>query len=292
MEKQSSSKNKIKVIVNADDLGFTEDMNVGIEKAHKEGIVRSTSLMSAGSAFKSAVEVAARNPDLAIGVHLSLFEGKPLTPPEEIPSLVDRDGNFRASLMNFLKDYQLGKIVLSEAKLELIRQVNKIVDAGITPSHIDSHKHIHLLPALMDIVLELAEKHNIPAMRLVNEGPFELSGRGFAAFILRRLSVSAAKKLNRRGVLYAHNFIGFMNSGSMTEDKLLSAIQTLRPGINEIMCHPAVRGKGISGLEEMGCSWAKSYAFEDELKALTSPKVKDLINERGIELTSWGRISS
>ena len=136
------------LITNADDFGFTRDVNEGIVHAHRHGILTATTLMATGPAFDHAVELARENPALDVGVHLVLVgsEGYPSTVARLVASL--------------------GRMRIYD---ELARQVGKVVDAGIRPTHLDTHKHTHLLPPVLEAVARLSEEFKIPWVRAAGE---------------------------------------------------------------------------------------------------------------------------
>ena len=131
------------LVVNADDFGFTPDVNQGIEDAHRRGILTATTLMANGAAFDDAVERARLNPSLDIGCHLVLIGGSSLVTGKPFPDSVPR-------LMAALASGQLRPYD------ELKAQIRKILDAGIRPTHLDTHKHTHLAPPVLDAVARLA----------------------------------------------------------------------------------------------------------------------------------------
>jgi Uncharacterized protein conserved in bacteria len=158
-----------KLIVNADDFGLHADVNQAIIQGHKLGCITSTSLMPTGTAAEAAAALAKETPTLGVGVHLTLVAERPVLPPEKVPSLVDADGRFFPDHMVFIKKYLMGKIAMAELRAECAAQIERIEDWGLKPTHLDSHQHLHVLPGLFDICLELAEKHRIKKMRLPAE---------------------------------------------------------------------------------------------------------------------------
>jgi len=138
-----------RLVVNADDFGFTSDVNQGILEAHRNGILTSTTLMANGTAFDDAVRIALENPTLDVGCHLVLIGGRSLVAPgDPLPATVTE---------------LLGAIVSRRLPIydELTAQVRRIVDAGITPTHIDTHKHTHLAPPVLDAVARIAQTFGI-----------------------------------------------------------------------------------------------------------------------------------
>ena len=158
------------LIVNADDLAWTEGVNRGIAQAHRYGIVTSATILANGAAFAAAVELVKATPSLAVGVHLNLSDGKPVSPPETVPSIVNDRGEFKGGPEALLLRVARRNLRIKEVELEWQSQIRKVVNAGIQPTHLDGHKHVHMLPGMFEIVLRLAKRNAIPAVRISHEG--------------------------------------------------------------------------------------------------------------------------
>ena len=154
------------VIINADDFGLTPGVNRGILGAFRDGVLTSTTMLVNLRFFDEAVIIARDNPDLPVGIHLSLLWGRPVTDPARVPSLVERDGSFPRSLGVLARRYFMGRISEEEVKVELRSQVQKFLDAGLTPTHVDTHKHVHSLPGVLRAVTEVAREFGIERVRL------------------------------------------------------------------------------------------------------------------------------
>ena len=150
------------LVVNADDFGFTPDVNQGIVEAHGSGILTAATLMANGAAFEDALRRARQTPSLDIGCHLvliggdSLVTGKPLpaTAPQLIAALARRE----------IRPYD-----------ELKAQVLRILEAGIRPTHLDTHKHTHLAPPVLEAVARLGEEFGIRWVRRPFDIPMNAS---------------------------------------------------------------------------------------------------------------------
>lgn len=277
---------KTYAIVNADDFGLDPGINRGVIEAFGRGIVTSVSLMPTGDAFEEAIALAHEFGELSLGVHLTLVEGIPVLPAEKIPSLVTADGGFLKTPWAFLKRWSTGQIVLGEVKQELEAQVAKVADQGLRIDKLDSHMHIHLLPGIFQTVVEVARKHQIRGVRLPRE-EFHWRGLGCIAgstkqIVLRCLSLIQERHV-RSGQLFCPDYLcGVAESGEMTEGALLRTLSSLRPGITEIMVHPGYRD---SELERWPLS--RRYRRENELIALTSCQVKELVKQLQIELVGY-----
>lgn len=146
----------IQLIVNADDFGFSRGVNHGIIDAHRYGIVNSATMMVNTPGTEHAVELAKQNPQLRVGIHLTLTFGKPVN--QHVPSLVDENDFFRVD-----KNYENNSgVLLEDVRNEWDAQIQKFLSFGIAPAHIDSHHHIHAWPFLEPVVRELAEKYKLP----------------------------------------------------------------------------------------------------------------------------------
>lgn len=154
------------LIVNADDLGWTDGVNRGILAAFHRGIVTSASLLANGPAFAEAVKAAKAAPRLGVGVHLNLSDGSPVADRESVMSLLNDEGSFADGPQGLLLKRARRKLVLDEVEEEWDAQIQKVRDAGIRPTHLDGHKHVHMLPGLFDIAMRLAKNHGIEAIRV------------------------------------------------------------------------------------------------------------------------------
>jgi len=277
---------EVKVIVHADDFGLTEKVNDGILQAHLHGILTSTSIMANGGAFEQALNIVHSTPTLDVGIHLTLIEEKPLLNAEEIPTLLTQEGKFHRNAFHFVRRYLLGKINLDEVRKELDTQIQRVLMAGISPSHLDSHQHIHMLPGILGIVVELSQKYGIPAIRFPHEvrvfrGIRNVSLTRVAQALVLNLFCQAAKgRIGRRTDFFA----GFLFGGNLNKENLLRVLRDLdRSGTYEIMCHP-----GLGDLDTHYSHWR--YHWLDELNALTDKEIADFIHHKGIWLISYRQL--
>lgn len=273
-----------RLIINADDFGLTRGVNRAIIEAHRRGIVTSASLMSGGEAFEEAADLAKQNPGLGVGVHLTLVNGRPVSSPESIPSLVTPQGRFFGSPLRFISRLELGLINLDEVRRELRAQIRRALESGINVTHVDGHKHLHIYPRLLEIVLGLMKEFGIKRIRLPLERPaLAASLNHYLVYLASRASRA---KLSRAKVYFTDHFIGLFETGSLSEAKLRRILSSLRAGTTEIMCHP---GYDDEALGQTGTRLRRHR--EAELRALTSQSVIELIRESGIELISYGDIN-
>lgn len=273
----------MKIIINADDFGRHEKINEAVEKALRDGCLRSATLMPGGKAFDHGVEVARRNPDLGVGIHLTLVNGFPILPINEIPSLVAEDGTFYDDYGTFMKRYATGKIRLEEIRSELAAQITKVQGTGLDLTHLDSHQHLHHLPGILGVVLELAAASNIKRLRF-SRG--RLTEDLFRGHILGRVGLSSlarlgAQKARSKGFMMPDHFAGIVAGEAVTERYLFRLFNHLGKGTTEIMLHPGTDNAVL----QRECQW--EHDFEAELRAVTSTRVLEKMKSMGIEAVNF-----
>jgi predicted glycoside hydrolase/deacetylase ChbG (UPF0249 family) len=264
-----------RLVVNADDFGFTTDVNEGIVEAHRHGILTATTLMANGDAFDDAVRLSRETPSLDIGCHLVLIGGRslvtgkplPLTVPQLVSALARRE----------IRPHE-----------ELSAQVRRILDAGVRPTHLDTHKHTHLAPPVLDAVARLGEEFQIRWIRRPFD--FPLNALRGAVPMLKRLTSDAMSLLRRRfhRVLEQHGcrttdyFAGFQITGRFRTVELVQLLGLIPPGTTELMCHPGRCGEPLRA--------ARTRLKESrvhELEALVAPEVRQALERNGIELVDY-----
>jgi chitin disaccharide deacetylase len=156
----------IVAVVNADDFGLSVSTNAGIRDAYEHGILRSASLMANGEGFDDAVSQVKELPGLGVGIHLSLVGERPIAPPHKLRGLIGSDGRLPPSYADFARGYLLRKFTPREVHREMEAQIARVLHAGIRPTHLDSHQHVHLMPGVFDLTLDLAEAYKIRVVRV------------------------------------------------------------------------------------------------------------------------------
>lgn len=276
----------LKLIVNADDFGISEAVNRGIVEAHVRGIVTSTSIMATAPKFEHAVELARQRPSLAVGVHLVLTEQRPLIGAAAAASLVRPDGTFELHLKQLLKKRLRGLVAMSEVRSELDAQIRRVRSAGITINHLDGHQHVHVLPGISRVVAELAAAHGISAVRYPAERVrgYMLRSVKHAPRVIEQAALNmfcAASPLAR--LRRSDEFVGFYFGGRLDEANLETVISGLPTrGTVELMCHP-----GDEGMRPTD-DW--HYAWAAERDALISPRIRELLLARGMQLVSRPKV--
>jgi predicted glycoside hydrolase/deacetylase ChbG (UPF0249 family) len=251
------------LIVNADDFGFTRDVNRGIVHAHEHGILSATTLMANGDAFDDAVQMARATPSLDVGCHLVLIQGRSLLTGRDLPRTWDE--LVRVLLRRELDVYG-----------ELRAQVQRIIDAGVQPSHLDTHKHTHVLPNVLSAVMRLAKEFDAPYIRL----PFDVGW-----WPVRPLDAWCRRRLHNAQLRTTDHFLGFRLTDVLTEQSLSASLSELPEGSTEFMCHP-----GYMGEELRHAATRLKETRERELEALISPRVREIVDRKGIVVTNYRKL--
>ncbi|MBR3498181.1 MAG: ChbG/HpnK family deacetylase [Selenomonadaceae bacterium] len=277
-----------KIIVNADDFGRHELINRAVERAFTAGCLKSTTLMAGGTAFEDAVSRAKKFSGLGVGIHFTLANGNPVLPPKEIPSLVTEEGIFHGDYVKFLKRYLSGKISLAEVRSELAAQLEKILNAGLTLTHFDSHQHLHHVPGVIEITLDLAAAVEIKSMRVANtklfDGELDSLGKLFGRLGLGSLAKFAAHMAHKKNFATPEHFAGIVAGESVSEKFLLKLIENFQDGTTEVMLHPGTDNKILRGF----CQW--EHDFEEEFAAVTSPKILGALAEKNISAINFSEL--
>lgn len=261
-----------RLIVNADDFGFTHDVNAGIVEAHQRGILTATTLMATGAAFDDAVRLARENPALDVGCHLVLV-GSPGFPP---------------TVLKLLEACALGRI---QPYLELKKQVERILGAGIRATHLDTHKHTHLFPPVLDAVARLSEEFGIPWVRRPFDLPVTPGGVPFAKRMVSRALGGVRGQFHR--VLARHHcrstdhFAGFQITGRFDASDVVRLIESLPAGLTEFMVHP-----GHCTAELRAARTRLKESREMELRALVAPEVREALARCHVQLTRYSQVNT
>ena len=264
-----------RLVVNADDFGYTRDVNRGIVDAHTQGILTATTLMANGAAFQHAIELAKQYPRLDVGCHLVLVGGE---------SLLGNRRPLPRSVPDLLKSLATRSIHPYD---ELRAQVEKILAAGIRPLHLDTHKHTHLAFPVLKAVARLSEEFQIPWVRRPFD--FPLSGTGPIPWTKRAVSKSLQLLRNRfHSELSSHGcrttdyFAGFQLTGYLRDQELAGLLRSLPEGVTEFMCHP-----GYCSDELRASPTHLKESRERELAALVAPEARAALDRYSIKLVSY-----
>jgi chitin disaccharide deacetylase len=288
------------LIVNADDFGWTAGVNRGIAEAHRNGIVTSASLLANGGAFAEAVELTRTSRGLGVGVHLNLSDGPPAAPREAVPSLVNEAGEFEGGPDGLLLKMATRALSVREVEIEWEAQISRVRKAGIEPTHLDGHKHVHMLPGLFEIALRLAKRNGIAAIRVSHEASSLRAAlstgearavvvlkQGVQARGLKLLVRDAREQAERAGVSTADYFCGIAQTGELTKQGVARLLRVLPEGTTELMCHP---GYSDDALRKTATRLQASR--EKELEILTDPEIRNLVASQGIRLIDYAFLAS
>ncbi|MGB6877749.1 MAG: ChbG/HpnK family deacetylase [Candidatus Acidiferrales bacterium] len=282
-----------RLIVNADDFGYTRGVNSGVIRGFRDGIITSTTIMANGLAFGDAVEHAKKNPKLGVGCHLALVGGACVEAASAIPSLADDEGRLPSSLAILTGKLLAGAVRGDDIARELRAQISKVIRAGIDPTHLDSHKHTHSHPRVMEQVVRLADEFGIRRIRKPFEDADVLLRSAFrggwgslrqsvTALVARTAGPQFEKLARAHGISSPERLWGVAATGCLNRGVILSMIGSMQEGVNELMCHP---GEYDDALEHSGTRLKRER--ERELEALMDPAVRTAIDEQGIELIDY-----
>ncbi|CAM4029888.1 ChbG/HpnK family deacetylase [Corallococcus exiguus] len=274
---------RTRLIVNADDLGLHPSLDAGILKAHREGIVTSATLLAMGPSAAEAVGLA-KAQGLAVGVHLALSTRLPCAAPAEAVRTVAPGGRLRGNWAGFAKAWVTGRVRREELERELSAQLSRARELGAQVDHLDGHQHLHLLPGVRSVVEGIAAREGLPLRwpdALPRASWLRAPGPALKTTVLAVLARTAPRA--RPGVRRV-SAGGVFEAGRLDESALLSVLDSLPAGDFELGCHP---GEGAPHVPE-DPAW--TYGWEAELAALTSPRVKAKLVERGITLANYGEL--
>jgi hopanoid biosynthesis associated protein HpnK len=289
------------LIVNADDLGWTEGVNRGIAEVHRNGIVTSASLLANGAAFASAVELARSTPGLGVGVHLNLSDGEPIAPRELVATLLNDNGEFAGGPEFLLLRIAKRDVTVREAEQEWEAQIEKVKEAGIQPTHLDGHKHVHMLPGLFEVALRLAKRYGIGAIRVAHEASSlraALSAgderhasvvlkQGVQARGLKLLARDAREQAERAGISTSDYFCGIAQTGEMTKEGVARLLRSLPEGTTELMTHP-----GYADQDLQNSATRLQESRQTEVSILIDLEIRNLVASQGIRLIDYGFVAS
>ncbi len=290
-----------RLIVNADDFGFTAGINRAIVEAHTRGIVTSTTLMANGHAFEDAVRLAKTVPRLSVGCHIVLTDGEPVLDAALLPSIISASSSgarFRDGLKSFAVRALAGRLTAGEIEAEASAQIRKLQAAGISVSHVDTHKHTHLFPAVLRPLLRAARACGVCAIR----NPFGPRKPMKSSELLKRptlwtryaevrlLSALAGKFRNaakREGMVTPDGTLGIVVTGALDERLFRVIAEIIPDGTWEFVCHPGYNDDDLKSAKTR-----LRESRETELRVLTMPEARELLLHQGIELISYGELIS
>lgn len=262
-----------RLVVNADDFGFTPDVNEGILEAHRRGILTATTVMANGAAFDDALRLAREAPALDFGVHFVLIGGRSLATGKDLPATVPQ-------LLAAMARRQI------PIYGELRAQLTRVLDSGLRPSHLDTHKHTHLAPPVLSAVAQLSREFGIPWVRRPFDFPLNAlpvpPAKRLASRALGLLRGRFHRVLEQYGCRTTDHFAGFQITGRFRVPELVELLAVIPAGTTELMCHPGRCGEALRRARTR-----LKESREHELGALVSPEVREAVERNGIELATF-----
>ncbi len=276
-------------IIGGDDFGSSAEVNAGIIRAHRDGVLRSASLMVAGRARDDAAAAAHEYPGLDVGLHLVVCKGMSVLPPAQLDGAVDAAGRFTDNPvlggMRYFFDRRLRAVLEAECRAQIELHLKLV---GYL-NHIDGHLNFHVHPVLADILVCLAAEYRVPCLRLPREPVVTTLGLArdhmtrklVEAVIFRALSMRTRRMMAERGLKSTDWLFGLHQSGHVDERYALGVVERLRDGTTEMYFHPAADAGGIPPSPEA----------RREVEILTSPRLRDTLGRRGVRLTTFAELA-
>jgi chitin disaccharide deacetylase len=288
-----------RLIINADDFGLTAGVNRAVVEAHEHGVVTSATLMANGPAFADAIDLARSRPRLGVGCHIVLLDGAPLLDATAVRSLLDRGNSsgplFREGITRFGTLALVGRLDENEIEAEATAQIRKLQAAGISVTHLDSHKHTHLFPRVLRPLLRAAARCGVKAIR----NPFErMQGSQLSASpslwrrwaevgVLRGLTRQFREAVRQAEISTPDGTLAIVATGSLNERLLRLMVDNLPEGTWELVCHPGYNDADLRGIRTR-----LRESREQELSILTSSFTRDLLAVNGIEMISFRELTA
>jgi hopanoid biosynthesis associated protein HpnK len=281
-----------RLIINADDFGFTYGVNRAILQAHTQGIVTSSTLMANGQAFAEAVRLAQSSPGLSVGCHIVLIDGEPVLDASRLPSITD-SLRFRDGLKTFAGRALSRRMNAAEIEAEAKAQVQKLQSAGITVSHVDTHKHTHIFPQILRPLLRAARECGVRAIRNPFGPRFPLRSSQLLARpnlwrrlaeirVLSRFAQQFRRTVEQEGLITPDGTLGIEVTGTLDETLFQALTQNIPDRTWEFVCHP-----GYNDADLMAAKTRLRESRELELQVLTLPQAREILSEAGVHLISY-----
>ena len=285
-----------RLIVNADDFGLTPGVNRAIVELYHAGVLTSTTLMAKASATEEAIALALKHPGLGVGCHVVLVDGEPvLSGVRDIPNVADpADGRFERTLLPFLHTIYTrgwGRKVDSQIEIEAHAQIQSLQSRGLRLTHIDTHKHTHMFPAVLRPLLHAAKSCGVSAVRNPFEpalitalGPADLGvqKRRLQMRVLNAYAPGFRAEVTAQGMRTTDGTLGVLVTGVLDLNLFLQIVSHMPEGTWEFVCHP---GYNDSDLGRVKTRLRESR--QQELAVLTSPEARRALQERGVQLISY-----
>jgi hopanoid biosynthesis associated protein HpnK len=265
------------LIVTADDFGIHESVNEAVEQASRAGILNAASLMVTAHATKDAIRRARMLPNLCVGLHVVLADGWSTLDAQLVPEIADPTGRMHSDMFRRGVRFFFKSAARRQLEAEIRAQFAAFARTGLTLDHVNVHKHFHIHPTILNILLKVGRDYGMPAMRVPDE-PFWFAARsagvlpGLAQSLLSPWIALMKHRLRRARIFHNDRIFGMAGSGAMDEAGLLAILARLPPGVSEIYLHPATRS-GSAITPSMS-----RYRHAEELEALSSLRVRAALN--------------
>jgi hopanoid biosynthesis associated protein HpnK len=278
-----------RLIVNADDFGLSPEVNAGIIRAHRDGILRSASLMVAEPAARAAADLARDHPALDVGLHAVVCRGRSILDASRLGAAVGESGAFIDSPVGAGMRYYFDRSMRTAMTDELRAQIERHLELVGYLNHIDGHLNFHVHPLFADILVDLAVEYKVSCIRLPRErvmttlrlrrdhAPRKL----VESVIFRTLSRRTRRMMTARGLTSTDALFGLHQSGHLSEDYVVGVLDRIRAGTTELYFHPAADIGGVP----------PAAAAQLEVEILTSPRVREAIDRNGIELITFADLA-
>jgi predicted glycoside hydrolase/deacetylase ChbG (UPF0249 family) len=276
-----------RLIVNADDFGWSRGVNRGILQAHTQGILTSTTLLVNFPAMEDALSLSADHPKLGIGLHFNIVHGPPLSPPDRIPSLLDRSGYFAGSASMFRR-LMSRQVSTKHVQLEFEAQLTRFREFAGNPTHIDSHKHMHLFGSVRDAIAASSRDLAGTPIRSTQRAPGRSRSATLKFRILQHLGKRARATYDRSGFAATDDFIGLDQLGEASPERSTELLASTGAGITELMCHPGLPSDDEHSVVR---NVSVTEVRQRELATLTDPTLKEYVTREGIERINYSQVS-
>lgn len=277
-----------RLIVNGDDFGISREVNEAVILAFRSGVLTSTSLMASGEAFGHAVALAKENPGLAVGLHVTCVNGRPVLPFSQIPHVAEKTGAFPTDPALAGLKYFFCRSAKKELFSEIAAQFEKFAGSGLNFSHVDSHCHMHVNPVVLDAIIEIAQSYGIKRIRVPADGFFSalpflqapIKASGYA-LVFKLLTLRMKRILGKRGFIFPQTVYGNLLTGNMSLEYVLSLLDRLPEGTSELYLHPALPCRSPDEVD------AQRLQRFREFSILIQPEVRSKIVRLGVTLSTY-----
>lgn len=280
------------LIINADDFGYSSEVNSAVVRAHKEGVLTSASLMVAEQGFAEAVRLSQENPELGVGLHVVTTYDRALLSRTKVPHLVNSDGKFGSDPVRVGLKYAFSKAARLELRCEMEAQFERFAASGLRMSHVDGHQHFHTHPYVWDTLLDLCDKFGAHRLRIPHErvkphlrdggdGPNLNTAASLALQVMRRRNLRKLRERNTLGGQRAFNcdhVYGQLQTGNMNAEYLTKLLVRIESGINEIYFHP-----GTPHARKLPLSMQRDGVMDVEMDALLDPRIRECLHSENIQ---------